>query len=56
MDLPRQQWALNVARATRTAAEELRELDDPTVTDLLHDLDELYDRLAAELRTAGLEP
>jgi hypothetical protein len=56
VDLPRQQWALSVARATRKAADELRELDDPTVTDLLHDLDELYDRLAAELQTAGLEP
>ena len=56
MDVPRQQWALSVARAARKAADELRGLDDPTVTDLVHDLEQLYERLAAELREAGLEP
>jgi hypothetical protein len=42
------------AGAALRAADDLRQLDDPSTYDLIRDLEELHERLAAELRAASL--
>jgi hypothetical protein len=54
MSPEREHWVRRVAGAAQRAADDLRQLDDPSTHDLLRDLDELHDRLVAELRAAGL--
>ena len=54
MDRDHLDWLARVAEAARRAAEALRGLDDPQQRELLADLDDLHERLTAELRSARL--
>jgi hypothetical protein len=56
MEPEREAWVRRVAAAAQNAAIELRKLDDPSAQDLLEDLDDLREKLIAELRAGGLEP
>jgi hypothetical protein len=55
MDPERETWLRRVASAARSAADDVRGLNDPSASDLLADLEELHTRLIEELRAAGLD-
>ncbi len=50
VDPDRRKWLERVAESAQRALEELHGFDDPQHRDLLGDLEQLHERLTAELR------
>jgi hypothetical protein len=52
LDPDRQQWLERVSQAAESAAQTLRDRNDPLVAGLLQDLNELHARLTDQLRAS----
>jgi histidinol-phosphate/aromatic aminotransferase/cobyric acid decarboxylase-like protein len=50
VDPDRREWLERLAESAQRALEELHRFDDPQHRDLLEDLEQLHERLTAELR------